>query len=506
MLRFSFSPTDHHAAYLASLLRVAASCPLAGENVAGLKLALGSEDPRSPQESERKKEFPGFSWQGDGQAQISWAGIHAFFHRLFENCTESQTLARESECCSLPATINRWFGSLEDQIAAFGARSGLPVVRLTRWPQGARFAACLTHDVDQIYDRELFRVLADVNHLRKVWTGREAGNTFACLRRMGRSLLRPKHHRAEFQTIRKLEQHHGWRSTFFLLEDRYWRRYGGRYKFADRPVRQICEDLLSDNCELAIHGSYYEYSDSGWYRQTAESFLSVFNFAPAGVRNHFLRFSLPETWAAQEQADLRYDSTWGHNHLPGPRGGLALPFFGFDPVLKKQLNVLELPLTIMDGTLLRHLDLDARAAFDTARSVIVDARDHEGLVTLLWHNNFFAEPEYANWEEVYGRLLDLLASEEAIVLTAKEIDQWWRARAATLFETTDWRAGSWSGTLQVPSAVEGITLEVVNSSGEVHISTDGAPADQVVRSGRRAVIFPRLTPHDFVRISIRTDS
>ena len=104
----------------------------------------------------------------------------------------------------------------------------------SQWPHGASFALFLSHDVDQIHDRELFRVLADVNHVRRRLLNGENGDVALAVRRIARSLLRPKPAALDVQTILNIEARHGFRSTWFLLHDKYWARQGSRYSF-NRP-------------------------------------------------------------------------------------------------------------------------------------------------------------------------------------------------------------------------------------------------------------------------------
>ena len=104
----------------------------------------------------------------------------------------------------------------------------------SRCPGAAPFALFLSHDVDQIHDRELFRVLADVNHVRRRLLNGENGDVALAVRRIARSLLRPKPAALDVQTILNIEARHGFRSTWFLLHDKYWARQGSRYSF-NRP-------------------------------------------------------------------------------------------------------------------------------------------------------------------------------------------------------------------------------------------------------------------------------
>jgi hypothetical protein len=308
-------------------------------------------------------------------------------------------------------------------------QSGELSVSPSRWPNAAPFALFLSHDVDQIHDRELFRVLADVNHVRRRWFKGENGNAGLALRRIGRSLLRPKAATRDFETLVQMEAHHGFRSTFFLLHDRYWARHGSRYSFGCREIRDIANIILAAGSEIGLHGGYYRFNNAALYRESLEAVAQHFGVRPCGIRNHLLRFSGAPTWRAQVEAGFAYDATYAWPDRFGPRGGSPLPFFPRDDADQRSLELLELPLTVMDTTLFRHLSLRENRALETAWEAIAKVAESGGLVSLLWHNNYFNEPEYWDWQMVYETLLSRLALLQPWCATGAEINRWWRARA-----------------------------------------------------------------------------
>jgi len=56
----------------------------------------------------------------------------------------------------------------------------------SNWPDNRPFALFLSHDIDQIHDRELFRILADINHIRRIWIQGEKGSAPLAMRRLVR--------------------------------------------------------------------------------------------------------------------------------------------------------------------------------------------------------------------------------------------------------------------------------------------------------------------------------
>ena len=289
-------------------------------------------------------------------------------------------------------------------------------------------ALFLSHDVDQVHDRGFYRTLGDLNHLRRQFGGGEAGDARMCLRRVSRSVFTPKVLIRPFEAILRIEGQYGWRSTFFFLEGARWSRYGARYSLKDRRVRDLGRVLLDAGCELGVHGGWYDLDDADGYRRSADGVDEAFGVRPVGIRNHFLRFSGASTWRAQQSAGFEYDATFGWNDRLGPREGRLLPF---EPELgpgSEARRFVVLPLGVMDTTLFRHLGLRREAALAAAVEVVDRTAQARGLLTLLWHNNFFDEPEYRDWQEVYEKLLAYVASQKPWCATGAEIADFWRNR------------------------------------------------------------------------------
>jgi hypothetical protein len=299
----------------------------------------------------------------------------------------------------------------------------------SNWPDQRPFGLFLSHDIDQIHDRELFRVLADINHVRRMLFQGERGNAALACRRVARALLAPKPAERDFRTILEIEGRHGFRSTFFVLHDPAAGRSEARYRLDDPDLRAISELIRAAGGEIGVHGGRSQFDDPGGGRAAREALAAALGGEPVGIRNHLLRFSGPSTWQAQALAGFRYDATYGHADRPGPREGRDRPFFAADPATGADADLVVLPLTVMDATLFRHLALEGEAALEAAWQAIEPVARAGGLVSLLWHNNYFNEPEYADWQWTYEQLLARLAGMKPWCATGAEIAAWWRTQA-----------------------------------------------------------------------------
>jgi peptidoglycan/xylan/chitin deacetylase (PgdA/CDA1 family) len=293
------------------------------------------------------------------------------------------------------------------------------------WPDGRDFALFLSHDIDQIHDREFFHFLASVNHIRRMLVDDEKGNAMLALKRITRLLFRPKSPLEDFETILEIEARHGFRSTFFVLAGPYWMRHGPRYRLSDRCLREICMIIRKAGGEIGIHGGLDAFNNASLYAKRRRELEAQTGTEIRGIRNHLLRFSEPETWRAINQAGFLYDATYGCSERIGSRNGMVSPFHPIDTLTGQRMKLIELPLTVMDASLFRNMGLQGKKAVETAWQTIEEVIERKGMVSLLWHNNFFNEPEYADWQMAYEVLLGRLANMNPWCATGLEIAEWW---------------------------------------------------------------------------------
>lgn len=380
----------------------------------------------------------------------------------------------------------------------------LPYVYVAPWPQAKPFAAFLSHDVDRVYDREFFKFLSDVKHLSRVIGKQIPGSVSDCTRRIVRALLRPKDPLDDFLHLLRIEGAYSFRSTFFMLEDRYWARHGVRYRFSDKEISEISHLILDRGCELALHGGYYSFNDAGAYAAAARSFETNFGLKPEGIRNHYMRFSYPETWRAHSEAGFTYDSTLGYHNAPGYRGRLSFPFRVFDAQVNSALDLIELPLTIMDVTLFDYQLLNWQDASSVVERAISNA-ESGGVITFLWHNQYFNEPKFASWEDVYRQALALLNERGAYVAPGQEIVSWWQRHNLVRLHTDSFLSGVWRGRLEVDAELDGLVIEIVLPAASARVGVQGAK-HSLWQDGKRAqVCFAHLAPKTLVHLWVEAN-
>ena len=85
------------------------------------------------------------------------------------------------------------------------------------------------------------------------------------------------------------------------------------------------------------------------------------------------------------------------------------------------INVWEIPLNAMDGTLFHYRNLNTQEALLSIKSLIEEIKKFNGVFTLLWHNDFFDEDRFLGIKSFYEDLIATFHKENCESLTGKEI-------------------------------------------------------------------------------------
>ena len=154
--------------------------------------------------------------------------------------------------------------------------------------------------------------------------------------------------------------------------------------------------------------------------------------AITGSRQHYLRFSVPQTWRHLGSAGLRYDSTLGYPDRAGFRLGWSGPLPLFDLESQKELPILEIPLICMDVTLAVYEKIAPELALERLTNLLDAACEaHGGAFVFLWHNTIADRIRYPGFWDTFEYFFSI-ASGSARFVTLNQLCDEHESRAAAL--------------------------------------------------------------------------
>ena len=280
------------------------------------------------------------------------------------------------------------------------------------YPKGKRYAICLTHDIDAVYHPNLSLCRQMARSLRR---GR-----FKQAFSWAMPLVAPRRDPLwNFDLIQKLESRYDAKSSFYFLA---LARGEQDFNYKVDDLRQVMLDLRADGWEVGLHGGHRAYLSLEKMKEEKSRLEDVLGFEVVGYRNHYLRFQVPDTWRLLEQLEFSYDTSFGYPDCVGFRNGVCHPFRPFDLEADRFLNVVEIPLILMDCSLMRYMRLGPETAWELTKSLLDIIASLRGVATVVWHNPNFEGDNLA----FYERLLQYGLDTEAWMAPALDIARWWQ--------------------------------------------------------------------------------
>jgi hypothetical protein len=335
------------------------------------------------------------------------------------------------------AEIDRWVAERRAELAATHELEPL-------WPEGRRFAACLTHDVDLLGPRSTPRQI-----LRHARAGLERDGTMRRFARPGARIARSlRGGVARVPSVRdtiersvELERSRGLTASYLFTPppgrdaSRFDCVYAPddlcRFRGARRSVAELMRTLAEEGFDVGLHGSYHAGVRPGVLERERATIERATGLTIVSTRQHLLHWDVRTSPALQASAGLRVDSSLGFNRNVGFRAGTSLPFRLFDVAAGGELDLLEVPPVLQDVSLLDTwgLELDPERARQLVAGFASAAADAGAAVTLVFHPDKLTNPQ---WLGLYEWTLDHLVERGAWITSLRGADEWWRERERRL--------------------------------------------------------------------------
>jgi len=311
-------------------------------------------------------------------------------------------------------------------IRAAGPR---PVRLVEPWPDGRRWAAAVTHDLDMVTMWPAFTALRLAELAGKGELRRASRVATAALAAIGR---RPVETATE--SLLRVERERGVRGTWFVLCGTptlaTWRAGDLTYSPEGPATRRILGAVADGGHELALHGSQETVERDTAFAEQRRRLAAIVGTEPIGVRQHFLRLRPGATQRAMVAAGFSYDSTAGFADRNGFRLGVPDVVPAYDASTGRATSLDEAPFCWMDRSLSKYHDVEDPAAWvRDALDLAATCREVEGLWVGIWHPNVAAASlGYPGAADAFEALVRGLLAGGPYVATLGEVVRWRAAR------------------------------------------------------------------------------
>jgi hypothetical protein len=243
-----------------------------------------------------------------------------------------------------------------------------------------------------------------------------------------------------FDLWREMEQRLRTHSTFYVAT-RSSAEYGTdardvRYDYNHPLIAGALRRAAETGWEVSLHASINARKNELWIREERHRLESVLGtHAIRGIRHHYwaMDSEIPErTLWKHVDAGFLYDSSFGLNDEIGFRRGMVHPYTPFDPERGREIPILEIPCTIMDGGIF-YKSVSSESAANTLDAHVRQVASRNGAVVLDWHIDKFNTERTPGAIEALQKVLFSLASDGSVFwANGVELAEWWKERQSML--------------------------------------------------------------------------
>ncbi len=211
-----------------------------------------------------------------------------------------------------------------------------------------------------------------------------------------------------------LERSFGYTSTYYLLNGSGG-RFGARSKLA---VSAELAGIIPPGWDLGIHYNYDTFSNDQRFEAQLDQLQAAIGSKPVVGRAHYLKFDPAKSFAFWRRFGIYVDESSGYADRIGYRNGIAGCFQVYDPDSNQPLDIRELPMTIMDTTLVRQYGEGAIAKFS---QLLFHLSRVGGAMSVVFHPGQFFNPEHKAMLGVYHKMLIECRRQGAVSETARSL-------------------------------------------------------------------------------------
>lgn len=211
----------------------------------------------------------------------------------------------------------------------------------------------------------------------------------------------------QFDQILELSKAHKIQTIFFFLIADYT-TFDTNVSASKNKFRLLIKHI-ADYAMVGLHPSYFTMKNALMLKKEKLRLESITNISTKRSRQHFLRFSLPETYQNLIDLEIEEDYSMGYASHVGFRASTCTPFYFYDLDFEIQTPLKILPFALMDTTLNDYMGLTPKQSLGKIKDLYLEVKKVNGTLITLFHNESISGYlRWRGWQRVYQTMLKLI--------------------------------------------------------------------------------------------------
>lgn len=183
----------------------------------------------------------------------------------------------------------------------------------------------------------------------------------------------------------------------------------GRYDKNISPACKAMQELIKDHSirySTGIHPSWRSGDDISLLKKEIGTLSNITGNQVSSSRQHYIRFTLPETFRRLIDNGIRSDFSMGYGSINGFRASIASSFYWYDLEKEEQTKLLLFPFCYMEANSFYEQKFSDQQALEEMRQYYKVVKSVNGYFIMIWHNSFLGtDKQSEGWRDVYEQFI-----------------------------------------------------------------------------------------------------
>ena len=195
---------------------------------------------------------------------------------------------------------------------------------------------------------------------------------------------------------------------FFLVPDKT-----GRYDRNILPKETALQTVLkrhADKYDIGIHPSWQSGDEPALIKKEIQTIESITKLKVTASRQHFIRFTLPQTFRQLINEGIKDDFSMGYGSINGFRASVASSFYWYDLEKEQTTYLLLYPFCYMEANSFYEQKFTTEQTLEEMRHYYNEVKKVNGTLITIWHNTFLGtDVKFKGWRESYAQFVKEIA-------------------------------------------------------------------------------------------------
>jgi hypothetical protein len=222
-----------------------------------------------------------------------------------------------------------------------------------------------------------------------------------------------------YDWIDNLHRSHTFKPRYFFLVPEKTGKYD-RNILPKETALQVLIKQQADKYNIGVHPSWQSGDDISLINKEMQTIEHIASIKITASRQHFIRFTLPQTFRYLIDAGIKEDFSMGYGSINGFRASVASPFYWYDLEKEETTNLLLYPFCYMEANSFFEQHFSPPQALKEMRHYYQQVKKVNGTFISIWHNTFLGTDErFKGWREIYKQFIDEVTGQTVTASPAK---------------------------------------------------------------------------------------